>query len=70
MGSDSTHWTAILAAMAWFAFFVLLIFRPLLVWEHPVLAVVFFAGLGWWAAKARRTRRREKKGLLDPPDPQ
>ena len=67
LDSDSTHWTAVLASMAWCAFFILLIFRPLLVWEHPVVALVFFAGFGWWAAKARRSRRREKRGLLDPP---
>jgi len=30
--------------------------------------VLFFAGLGWWGAQARRTRRREKKGLMDPTD--
>ena len=68
MSAGSTHWLAIVGSMAWFAFFVLLIFRPLLVWEHPLLAVLFFGGLGWWGAKARRTRRRGKKGLMDPTD--
>ena len=68
MDSKSTRWTAVLAAVIWFVFFVALIFRPSLVKDYPLLAVVALAGCGWWMVKAHRTRRREKRDLLDSKD--
>jgi len=65
MGSDSTHWTAAVAAAAWGLFFLALIFRPALVKDQPLLAVVAIAGTAWWMLKARRTRRREKQELAE-----
>ncbi|MHC4063559.1 MAG: hypothetical protein ACYSUI_03520 [Planctomycetota bacterium] len=65
MKSDSMHWTAVLASVAWCAFFVALILRPSLVKDYPLLAVVAIAGCGWWMVKAHRTRRREKRRLLE-----
>ena len=68
MDSESTHWSSVLASIAWLAFFVLLFFKPLLARDYPILAVVCIAGLIWWGAQARRTRRSEKKGLLEHTD--
>ena len=52
-------------AVGWAVFFVVLIFRPSLVADYPLLAVAAVGGCIWWAVKARRTRRREKTKLLD-----
>jgi len=65
MGSDSTHWTAAVAAAAWGAFFLALIFHPALVKSQPLLAVVAIGGTAWWMVKARRTRRRERQQLAE-----
>ncbi len=35
MDPKSTRWTAVLAAVIWFVFFVALIFRPSLVKDYP-----------------------------------
>jgi len=63
MDTESSHWTATLAAVAWCVFFIALIFRPSLATDHPILAVVAVGGCIWWMVKARRTRQREKKHL-------
>ena len=63
---DARHWSATLNAVAWFVFFVALIFRPDLVVRYPALAGVAIGGCIWWAILARRTKRRERKGPLDP----
>lgn len=68
MAAPSMHWSATLSAVAWFAFFVLLIFRPDLVVRHPFLAGLAIGGCIWWAIQARRTRRRERDGLPRPPE--
>ena len=59
---------ATVGAMFWFVFFLALIFKPVLVKENPILAVVALVGCGWWMVKARQTRRREKQRLLDRDD--
>ncbi len=65
MDTESTHWTSVVAALAWVAFFVTLIFRPRLAWDYPVLAVLAIGGAVVWAIRARRTRRQEKARLLE-----
>ncbi|MCH7812458.1 MAG: hypothetical protein IID40_00425 [Planctomycetes bacterium] len=59
---------ATVGAVFWFGFFLALIFKPELVKQYPILAVVALVGCGWWMVQARKTRRREKARLLDPDD--
>lgn len=68
MKTGSNPLGSTVGAVFWFGFFVALIFKPVLVKQYPVLAVVAVVGCGWWMVKARRTRRREKARLLDPDD--
>ncbi len=65
MSEPSNQWQSILGSMAWFAFFVALIFRPGLVVDFPLLALVAVLGCAWWGRKAWRTRALERKARKD-----
>ena len=66
MEPRSRRGTGVLSSALWFVFFVTLIFWPGLVVRYPVLAAFAIGGCIWWAIQARRTRRRERRDLLDP----